>query len=123
MQDPTKNFDMAMFEIYRRAKSEADYNATIFLRMLSDRGGLATAKFLINSPKPSDGYSQLYDRGRLDLTVEAMVVENTVWHELFTDDELNKARLRLKQYGYAPKSGEGLLRMPMLSELTNGEPR
>ncbi len=98
-------FDAAMFEIYRRAKSEAGYNATIFLRMLSDKGGLATAKYLINSSKPSDGYTHLYDRGRLDLTVEAMVVENAKWHELFSSDELSKARLRLKQYGYIPATG------------------
>jgi hypothetical protein len=80
MQDPLNQFDGAMFEIYNRAKSEAGYNATIFLRMLGDRGGLATAKYLINSPKPSDGYTQLYERGRLDLTVEAMVVESPTWH-------------------------------------------
>src|SRR4051812_7676755 len=87
MQDLTKLFDAAMFDIYRRAKSEAGYNATIFLRMISDRGGLATAKYLLNSPKPSDGYTHLYERGRLDLTVEAMIVENTRWHELFTKEE------------------------------------
>ena len=98
MPQPPHPFDAAMFEIYSRAKSEAGYNATIFLRMLSDKGGLATAKYLINSPKPSDGYTHLYDRGRLDLTVEAMVVENAKWHELFSTDELSKARLRLKQY-------------------------
>jgi hypothetical protein len=73
--------------------------------MLSDRGGLATAKYLINSSKPSDGYTHLYDRGRLDLTVEAMVVENAKWHELFSIDERSKARLRLKQYGYNPANG------------------
>src|SRR6266446_6344882 len=102
MQDLTKQFDAAMFGIYRRAKLEAGYNATIFLRMLSDKGGLVTAKYLINSPRPSDGYTHLYDRGRLDLTVEAMVVENTKWHELFSNEEISKARLRLKQYGYTP---------------------
>jgi hypothetical protein len=106
MQDVSKQFDAAMLEIYRRAKSEAGYNATIFLRMLGDRGGLATAKYLINSPKPSDGYTHLYERGCLKLTVEAMVVENARWHELFTSDELAKARLRLKQYGYNPKDNE-----------------
>jgi hypothetical protein len=69
MQDLIKQFDAAMFEIYRRAKKDAGYNATIFLRMVSDRGGLATAKYLINSPKPSDGYTHLYERARLDLSV------------------------------------------------------
>ena len=104
MKNLERRFDGAMFDIYRRAKAEAGYNATIFLGMLSDRGGLATAKFLINSLKPSDGYTHLFERGRLDLTVEALVVENQDWHPLFLPDELDKARKRLIDYGYAPRS-------------------
>jgi hypothetical protein len=86
----------------------ARYNATLFLRMLRQRGGLATAKYLINSSKESNGYTELFLRKRLDLTVEAMVVENKKWHELFTNDDLTKARLRLTKHGYAPKVGEDL---------------
>jgi hypothetical protein len=104
MQSLSKQFDAAMFEIYRRAKSEAGYNATIFFGMLTDRGGLSTAKYLINSRKPSDGYANLHQLGRLDLTVEAMVVEDPKWHELFTDEELDKAERRLTDYEYIPKS-------------------
>ena len=63
-------FDGAMFDIYRRAKSEAKYNASLFLQMITTNGGLATAKTLTNAPKVSDGYTALYMRGRLDLTVE-----------------------------------------------------
>jgi hypothetical protein len=100
VQGLSKQFDGAMFEIYRRAKSEAGYNATVFLQMLSGRGGLDTAKYLINSLKESDGYAALYLRNRLDLTVEAMVAENARWHELFTSEELAKARARLRKYGY-----------------------
>lgn len=103
MRDLADQFNAAMFSIYRRAKDEAGYPANIFLGMLSDKGGLATAKYLINSPKPSDGYTALYERGRLDLTVEAEVVENSKWHTLFTPDELTKARKRLADYHYEPK--------------------
>jgi hypothetical protein len=35
-----EKFEQAMFDIYRRAKSEAKYNATIFLQMVTDRGGI-----------------------------------------------------------------------------------
>src|SRR5438132_3919824 len=104
MRDLGKQFDAAMFEIYRRAKSEAGYNATIFLRMVSDKGGLTTARYLINSARPSDGYTHLYERGRLDLTVEAMVAENAKWHELFTGKEVVAATSRLKKYGYSPRT-------------------
>ncbi|WP_299208024.1 hypothetical protein [uncultured Tateyamaria sp.] len=99
-------FDQAMFNIYRRAKDEAGYTATIFLGMISERGGLPTAKTLINSPKPSDGYTALFELGRLDLTVEAMVLETPEWHELFTVDELKRARRRLNQYDYQVRSSE-----------------
>lgn len=101
MQD---TFDGAMFDIYRRAKAEAGYNATIFLQMISDKGGLATAKYLINASKVSDGYTHLYERGRLDLTVEALVVEETRWWELFDPSEVEAAKRRLDQYGYRPKA-------------------
>lgn len=93
-------FDMAMFSIYQRAKTEANYNASVFLKMLTDKKGVATAKYLINAAKPSDGYTNLFERQRLDLTVEAMVLENAKWHPLFKDEELAKAKARLNAYGY-----------------------
>lgn len=102
MDKTTDTFDSAMFDIYRRAKSEAGYNATIFLQMISDRGGLDTAKYLINAAKASDGYTQLYERGRLDLTVEALVVGQPRWQHLFESEELERAKRRLVEYGYMP---------------------
>jgi hypothetical protein len=71
-----QEFTQAMFDIYRRAKVEAGYNASIFFQMISDRGGVRTAKALINAPRPSEGYTHLYERGHLEITVEAVVVEN-----------------------------------------------
>lgn len=100
-----QQFDQAMFQVYRRAKDEAGYNATIFIQMLADKKGVQTAKTLINAPKPSDGYTALYLRNRLDLTVEALVIEDERWHILFTDEELNRARKRLKEYQYDPRKG------------------
>ncbi|MEK9138619.1 MAG: hypothetical protein AAB393_15965 [Bacteroidota bacterium] len=102
MEQLSKRFDAAMLEIYQRAKSEAGYNASVFLQMLHDRRGVATAKYLINASKPSDGYTNLYRLGRLDLTVEAVLIENVQWHPLFTEDELDKARRRLAEYRYRP---------------------
>ncbi len=94
-----EQFDAVMFDIYRRAKEDAGYNASLFLQMLTAKKGLATAKQLINAQKPSDGYTHLFERGRLDLAVEAMVTENHKWHGLFTSDELARARKRLIEYG------------------------
>ncbi|MGV3554227.1 MAG: hypothetical protein ACO1OD_03120 [Croceibacterium sp.] len=101
-------FTAAMFDVYRRAKDEAGYNATIFLQMLTKDGGVRTAKALINTTKPSDGYTALYLRGRLDLTVEALVIEDERWHRLFTEDELKQARRRLKDYQYQRRDPQSM---------------
>jgi hypothetical protein len=103
MQRLEAQFEQAMFNIYRRAKTEAKYNATMFLRLVTNQGGIDTARYLINQTKPSDGYTHLYERGRLDLTVEALVVENKEWHPLFQPEEIERARERLHNYGYAQK--------------------
>ena len=104
MPDLEAQFTEAMFTIYRRAKSEAHYNATIFLQMIADNGGRATAKTLINARNPSDGYTALWHRQRLDLTVEAEVAEHSRWHSLFTAEELDRAKKQLIAYGYQPKT-------------------
>ena len=94
-------FHGAMVDLYLRAKREANYNATYFLQMISDDqlGGYRTAKQLIHTATPSLGYQALYDRGRLDLTVEAVVLRPE-WADLFTDDERAIARRRLTDYGF-----------------------
>ena len=94
-------FNKAMWNIYRKAYSEADYKASRFLQMLENHGGLETAKILIHSPTVSEGYTALWERGRLDLTVEAVIWDNPDFHELFTEDELRIVKKRLIDYQYA----------------------
>ena len=93
-------FHEAMLNIYRRARVEAKYNATLFLQMVVDQGGLQAARTLISSSSVSSGYTALWERGRLDLTVEAMVLQSHRYHPLFTDDELKICEERLREYGY-----------------------
>lgn len=95
-----KQFDSAMMEIYQRAKAEANYVATIFHQMLCADGGGTTARRLINDRTVSTGYTALWKRGRLDLTVEAMVYDTAKWHPLFEAEEIERAKRRLQQYGY-----------------------
>jgi|ERR1035437_1293984 hypothetical protein len=95
-----EQFDEEMLSIYQRARSEAHYNAARFLTMLHEHRGLETARLLIHAATVSDGYTALYLRGRLDLTVEAMIYDNPKWHPLFTPDELAACKKRLKDYQY-----------------------
>ncbi|MFC5815133.1 GmrSD restriction endonuclease domain-containing protein [Nonomuraea harbinensis] len=95
----TTDFDRAMRLVYERARNEAGYPATYFLSMLAEHGGLATARKLLHSPAVSDGFAALGERGRLDLTVEAQVIDPR-FEGLFTPDEIEIAHHRLQQFGY-----------------------
>ena len=94
-----QQFDERMLDIYRRARYEAGYNATRFLRMLNDQGGLETARTLLHAATVSDGYAALWERQLLDLTVEAVILDPQ-WTPLFTDEERRIARQRLEAYGF-----------------------
>jgi hypothetical protein len=92
-------FHLAMIALYDRAKKEAGYNAMYLIRMISDHGGLGTAKRLLPNPQVSDGFRALWERGRLDLSVEALVLDPR-FAPLFDGDELQTARRWLEQFDY-----------------------
>jgi hypothetical protein len=92
-------FHTAMVDVYQRAKREAGYHATYFIQMVSDRGGLATARHLLHASSVSEGFTALWERRRLDLTVEAVVLQER-FAALFSDEERKIARNRLAEYGY-----------------------
>jgi hypothetical protein len=94
-----RRFHQAMVAIYETAKRELGYNAARFLQMISEQGGLAAAKQLLWSDKPSEGFTTLWSHHRLDLTVEAHVLHNE-FAALFTDADRQRARDRLELYGW-----------------------
>lgn len=102
-----REFHAAMVEIYHAAKRETGYNATRYLQMVSEQGGLSAAKVLLASDAVSQGFTELWQRYRLDLTVEALIVDNPKWQPLFTHAEVKQAKARLETYGYrgAQRSG------------------
>ncbi len=94
-----ERFHQAMRDVYRRAKDEAGYNASRFLTMISEIGGLETAHCLLAEGVESEGFIALWERGRLDLTVEAHVLRPE-FADLFSERELEVARHRLEELGY-----------------------
>jgi hypothetical protein len=94
-------FHSAMLEVYRKARREAGYNATYFLQMVDEVGGLEAARRLLRAGSVSSGFSALWEKGRLDLSVEAVVLQDR-FAGLFTEQELDTARERLAEYGYHP---------------------
>lgn len=93
-------FHDAMLNIYRQAKSEANYNARYLIQMVETYGGVEAARMLINATTVSEGYTALWERSRLDLTVEAMIMETEKYHAMFTQDQLDICAQRLKDYEY-----------------------
>lgn len=92
-------FHDAMKDIYRKTKIECNYNASQFLSMISNDGGLKTAKKLLQTKEIQYGFTELWECGRLDLTVEAHVLKPE-FEALFTEEEINEARNRLESHGY-----------------------
>lgn len=99
-EDPAQEFHHAMASIHQKARDETGYNATYLLAMLAEDGGVETAKRLLASATVSTGFTALWNKGRLDLTVEALVLDPR-FAPLFTADELEIARGRLAQFDYA----------------------
>src|SRR5690349_21843032 len=85
-----------MVGIYERAKAETGYNARFFIDMVEERGGYGTAAYLLNKQDQSSGFTELYLRKRLDLTVEHLVLQ-LEWRQLFTMEELAIAQRRLDE--------------------------
>lgn len=91
-------FHQAMVRIYERAREEIGYTATRFLQMVLREGGVATARKLLQSPL-SDGFTTLYGKERLDLSMEAHVLLPR-FEQLFNADQRDEARRRLEGCGF-----------------------
>jgi hypothetical protein len=94
-----KRFHHDMIGLYEIAKRELHYNASYFIQMVSEQGGLKTAQKLLAASGPSSGFTVLWEHHRLDLAVEALVLRRE-YYPLFTDQEREIARTRLAEYGY-----------------------
>ena len=99
MRPSEARFHEAILDVYRNARQRCKYNATYFLQMVSEIGGLATARKLLQRSEPSSGFAELWQCGALDLTVEAQILRPE-FAELFSEEERAIARKRLAEYGY-----------------------
>jgi hypothetical protein len=94
-------FDRAVLNIIERSRAELRYNPRYFRVMVTQHGALGAARRLLAAPAVSDGFVTLWERQRLDLTVEALAVDPQFAH-LFTDGEREVARKRLGDFGHDP---------------------
>jgi hypothetical protein len=98
--DLTQHFHRAMLGVFERVSAACPgYRPTYFLRMVVERGGLDAARALLAEQRVLDGFTELWNRHRLDLSMEALVLEPR-WRSLFTTAELAEARRRLIEAGH-----------------------
>ena len=69
------------------------------MRPMEPSDALRQARYCLDSHRVSDGFEVLADKGRLDLTLEALAVDKR-FTALFTDDQANTALGRLLENGY-----------------------
>lgn len=94
--DVGEEFHVAMVRTCERARDEVGYDATDVLRVLADEGAVAAARQLVTADDPNDRFAYLRDRGRLDIAVEALVLDER-FAGLFEDEVLERARWRLAE--------------------------
>ena len=89
-----KNFITA----WAKARAEAEALG-VRLRPISEDAAMNTAHRILSGHRESDGFFLLADKGRLDLSLEALATEKR-FTALFTDEEANTALNRLLDAGY-----------------------
>ena len=98
--DLKERFKEAMCESCRVCKEELDYPPHYWWRMVRKLGGeVEAARHLLDAKQPQAGFGRLLGLDRLDLSVEAAVVD-PIYASLFTDDQRKEARKRLDAVGY-----------------------
>ena len=98
-------FTQFLFDKAAQAKKDLGYNPTFFLGMLNAEGGFRTVSKLLAARKVSEGFTNLWEHGRLDLSVEAIVLESE-WCRHFDELLLTVAEKRLRDSRYIPKRYE-----------------
>ena len=69
------------------------------MRPVEKDAAMKTAHRALSGNRESDGFGPLADKGRLDLSLEALAVDKR-FTALFTDEEANTALARLLEAGY-----------------------
>jgi hypothetical protein len=102
MNDLDARFEHDMIEtVYRTSGRETGYWAAYFLRAVKRHGGVAAARRMLATKGLSKGLTTLFEKGRLDLAMETLVLRPE-YTALFTDEERATAARRLEEVQAAP---------------------
>ena len=75
------------------------YKPKAFMSMIFESDTVTAVKKLLNNKNISEGFIKLWEKGRLDLSMENIVYSEN-WGDLFTKEEINISEKRLKEYKF-----------------------
>ena len=81
------------------ANREKAQRMVVRMRPVENSEAMKTAHRVLSGNRISDGFNILADKGHLELSLEALVVDKR-FTQLFTDEEANTALMRLLDAGY-----------------------
>jgi hypothetical protein len=96
------DFNIALLADYETAMRELNYSASIYYNMIQKQGGVQTVQKLLGKSGGTYGLEKLKTEGRLDLSMEAKMLDPR-FRSLFTQEELATARRVLLDLGYDPE--------------------
>ena len=103
MTNQVRAFHDALMEATRECK-RLRYNPAYALQMVGELGAVGACKRLLEKSEVSEGFTRLWELGRLDLAVEAVALRPE-FSSLFTPEEQAVARERLEAVGYTSPPG------------------
>lgn len=94
-----QEFHREMVEGAETLKREIGYNPTRFNQMVAEHGGPEAARQLLTGRDASDGFTTLWEAGRLDMSIEEAAL--LPWYgSLFSEDQRSVARRRLTEHRF-----------------------
>lgn len=90
--------EQKFIEAWAKCRAEAE-SIGVRMRPVAPGEAMKAAHRCLSSRRLSDGFNDLQKKGRLGLSLEALVVDQR-FTGLFTDEEANEALQRLLEAGY-----------------------
>jgi len=100
-----KDFRIKLIEFFESDECKVEgYSTVRILQMINqNKDVIKLVKGFMNNPKPSGGFRALKAIKRLDLSLEAYILERPEIKDLFNADEKSMAIFRLKEAKYTLK--------------------
>jgi hypothetical protein len=93
----------AMIRAADTSARECKYGMPRLRKMIENHGAIETARRILLEPTVSDGFGNLWEKHRLELSVEAIVLQPE-FVQLFTAEEQAIARDRLEKADFSSRS-------------------